>query len=173
MTVNATAFHPGNSRVDERPKPFRGSVIRAAVVLFVSCLLLFAGMNLHPNLYDEAIILTGSMRVIAGQVPHQDFYTNYGPGQFYLIASLFKIFGQSVLAERLYDLFLKALIASFVYLIASRYFRKSVANYTTVAIVLLFFALNNTAGVPPSFRYRPQSCGVRSHSSSLFRALYL
>jgi hypothetical protein len=111
----------------------------------MSYLFLFAGMNLHPNIYDESMILTGAMRVAAGQIPHQDFYALYGPAQFYLIASLFKIFGQSLLVERLYDIFLKALIAAFVYWIVSRYCRKSIAISTTVAVVLWFFALKDTA----------------------------
>ncbi len=74
----------------EQPKYSRESVIRATLVFLMSYLILFIGMSLQPNVYDEGIILTGAMRVVAGELPHQDFYANYGPGQFYLIAGLFK-----------------------------------------------------------------------------------
>lgn len=144
--ANTATSSPRNPQVEDQSKPLRGSLIKAAVVFFASYVILFAGMNLRPNIYDEGIVLTDAMRVVAGQIPHQDFYCNYGPGQFYVIAGLFKIFGQSVLVERLYDLFIKALIAAFVYLLASRYCRKSIANYTTIATVLCFFVLNETMG---------------------------
>lgn len=112
----------------------------------MSYLILFIGMSLQPNVYDEGIILTGAMRVVAGQLPHQDFYANYGPGQFYLIAGLFKLFGQSVFVERLYDLFLRALVVALVYLIASSYCRRSIAACTAVVTVLWFFGLNEIVG---------------------------
>ena len=40
------------------------------------------------------------MRVAAGDVPHADFYANYGPGQFYFIAALFKLFDGARLGGR-------------------------------------------------------------------------
>lgn len=52
-------------------------------------------------IYDEGLELTAAMRVAAGQVIHRDFYYNYGPAMVYLLAGLFKVFGQSVLIERL------------------------------------------------------------------------
>lgn len=112
----------------------------------MSYVILFIGMSLRPNIYDEGIILTGAMRVASGQIPHQDFYANYGPGQFYLLAGLFKLFGESVFVERLYDLFLRALIVTLVYTIASSYCRRSIAACTAIVTVLWFFGLNQMAG---------------------------
>ena len=105
-------------------------------------------MSLFPTLYDEGLILTGAMRVAAGQIPHRDFYANYGPGQFYTLAGLFKLFGESILVERLYDTFLKALLVTFIYTITSSYSRKSVAAGTSIVTVLWLFGLNDTAGTP-------------------------
>src|ERR1700679_4349241 len=109
-------------------------------------------MSLRPNIYDESIILTGAMRVAAGQIPHRDFYANYGPGQFYTIAALFKLFGESILIERLFDLFIKALLVTTVYTIISSYCRRSIAVWTSVLTVLWLFGLNSfgTAVVPVS-----------------------
>jgi hypothetical protein len=52
------------------------------------------------NQYDESLILVGSTRVLSGDIPYRDFYANYGPAQFYVLAALFKVFGPSVLVER-------------------------------------------------------------------------
>lgn len=74
-------------------------------------LFLLASMNRTVNIYDEGIMLVGAMRVAAGQLPHRDFYTNYGPGTYLLLAGLFKAFSTSVLVERLADTAVRALIA--------------------------------------------------------------
>ncbi len=54
------------------------------------------------SIYDEGLDLTAAMRVAAGQVIHRDFYYIYGPAKMYILAGLFKLFGQSVLVERLF-----------------------------------------------------------------------
>jgi hypothetical protein len=41
----------------------------------------------------------GAERVLAGEIPHRDFWTMYAPGQFYLLAVLFRIFGTHLLVE--------------------------------------------------------------------------
>lgn len=110
--------------------------------------MLFLGMSLIPSVYDEGLILTGAMRVLAGQIPHQDFYANYGPGQFYVIAGLFRLFGESILVERLYDLFLKALVIALIYNVVLSYCRKYIAVWAASVAVLWFFALNLIASTP-------------------------
>jgi hypothetical protein len=65
-------------------------------------------MDRELAVYDEGVILTGAMRVLAGDVPHGDFYANYGPGAFYVVAALFKLFGTSAIVERAYDTLVRA-----------------------------------------------------------------
>ena len=63
-----------------------GRALTELVLVFLcSFLILFFGMSRHPIVYDEGLILTAAMWVAAGQLPHRDFYANYGPAQFYLI----------------------------------------------------------------------------------------
>src|ERR1044072_1313892 len=83
------------------------------LTLFLSAFLfIFAAMPRFGSIYDEGLILTGAMRVANGEIPHRDFYANYGPAQFYVVALLFKLFGPAAMAERLWDFAIKAGIAT-------------------------------------------------------------
>src|SRR3954467_10141498 len=89
----------------------RGALLYPA--LFLSAFLfIFATMSRFGSIYDEGLILAGAMRVANGEIPHRDFYANYGPAQFYVVALLFKLFGPSAMAERLWDFAIKAAIAT-------------------------------------------------------------
>jgi len=108
-----------NPMAEQRMRP--GSQAALAAWAFApACLYLFVSMNRTVNTYDEGIILTGAARVLAGAVPHRDFYANYGPGQFLSLALLFKLFGVSVLVERGWDIAVRASIVSLVLLLAGR-----------------------------------------------------
>jgi hypothetical protein len=120
----------------------RGFVVQLIVVFLVSYFFLFFGMMRRPGMYDEGIVLTGAMRVAAGQIPHRDFYFIYGPAEIYVLAGLFKAFGPSVLAERLFDLFIKALVVTSVFAIVAAYCRKSVAVFISIVTILWLFGLN-------------------------------
>lgn len=120
----------------------RRFVVQLTIVFLVSYFFLFFGMMRRPGMYDEGIVLTGAMRVAAGQVPHRDFYFIYGPAEIYALAGLFKVFGPSVLAERLFDLFIKALVVTSVFAILAACCRKSVAVFISIVTILWLFGLN-------------------------------
>lgn len=61
--------------------------------------------------YDEFLSLYGADRVLHGDLPYRDFWTMYGPAQFYLLAGFFKLFGTSILTGRFYDALIRAGIA--------------------------------------------------------------
>jgi hypothetical protein len=61
--------------------------------------------------YDEFLSLYGAERVLHGDLPYRDFWTMYGPAQFYVVAFFFKIFGVSALTGRIYDALIRAGIA--------------------------------------------------------------
>jgi hypothetical protein len=81
------------------------------------------------------------MRVTAGQLPHRDFYAIYGPAPFYILAGLFRLFGESIFIERLLDLTYRALLVASVYAVASSYFRRSVAACTSLVTLVWLFGL--------------------------------
>src|SRR5258708_1768620 len=63
----------------------RGAILYPALFVF-AFLFVFAAINRAGSIYDEGLILTGAMRVANGEIPHRDFYANYGPAQFYVVA---------------------------------------------------------------------------------------
>lgn len=145
---NSLTIKTESLRVDERSRTLRGPLLEAVLVFLMSYTLLFIGMSLTPNIYDEGLMLTGAMRVLAGQIPHHDFYANYGPGQFYTLAGLFRLLGESLLVERLYDLFLKALIVDLVYKTVLSCCRRPIAIWiASITVLWLFGLLNETAGI--------------------------
>jgi len=93
-------------------------------------------INHDVGIYDEGIMLTGAMRVVQGALPHRDFYANYGPGQFFTLAAIFKLFGPSILVERIWDLVVKAGIAFLVNVIASNLMERLFATAVTAACIL-------------------------------------
>ena len=125
----------------ERETTYRKTLRDAVIVFGLSFLLLFVGMYRRAGVYDEGLALTAAMRVAAGQIPHRDFYANYGPAEFYILAGLFKVFGQSLLVERLYDLFVKALLMMSIYTFLRFYCRRSIAIWVSVAAFLWLYGL--------------------------------
>jgi hypothetical protein len=139
---------------EKQEKSLCGTLINSTFVFLLAYFILFFGMTLRPNIYDEGIVLTASMRVAAGQLPHRDFYAIYGPAQFYILAGLYRLFGESILVERLLDLFFRALLVASVYTVASLYFRRSVAVCTSLVTLAwlfgLYFASAASAVIPVS-----------------------
>jgi hypothetical protein len=51
--------------------------------------------------YDEGVVLTKAMLLLAGKVPFRDYWATYGPLDTMMLAGAFKVFGVSVVVERL------------------------------------------------------------------------
>lgn len=114
----------------------------APIVVVAACLFLLACLPRHGvNPYDEGFILLGAQRVLEGEVPYRDFWGMYPPGQFYALAGLFKLFGSSVLVERLWDLAARAGIVLMVLLWARRL---DAGIYAHAAWIVALIALGGT-----------------------------
>lgn len=70
--------------------------------------------------YDEGLLLTGAHLLLRGEFPYRDFYSNYPPGIFALLAGLFALAGPSVAVERLLGAALHLLIAGLAGRVAGR-----------------------------------------------------
>ena len=115
---------------------------RFTLLLTVAFAFLLLAIQRDLNVYDEGLVLVGAMRVADGEIPHRDFFTLYGPAQYYVLASLFKLFSPSVLSERLWDTLVRALVATFVFLIVEKCGgrREAIFAYAASIIWLGFFA---------------------------------
>ena len=136
-----------NSPGVARPS-WAGPALATALVFALSFLVLALSMAPEINPVDEGLILTNSTSVVVGNIPHRDFYALYGPGQFYVVAGLFDLFGQAVLVERLYDLVVKALLVSFVYLVSLHLMRTMYAALASAFCVLWIADAGNFPAYP-------------------------
>lgn len=95
------------------------------------------------NTYDEGNILCGAMRVCRGELPYQSFWSCYPPGQFYSLAALFSIFGESAPVLRLFDIFVRSSIAACCFMLVRPFlsFAVSLICFMATSIWLLTFSL--------------------------------
>lgn len=95
--------------------PFTASAI-SVVVFLISWGLLLLGLDRRAwSVYDEGDVLVGALGVLRGDVPYRDFWTLYGPGQYWVVAGLFKLFGPSILVERMWDSAVRAGLAALAF----------------------------------------------------------
>jgi hypothetical protein len=92
-----------------------------AALLFAAAALL-SGITMldgiQPN--DEGLMLQAAARVADGQVPYSDFWWFYPPGQPYLLAGLWELFGPSLLPWRILRVACDAGVAVLVWSLARR-----------------------------------------------------
>jgi 4-amino-4-deoxy-L-arabinose transferase-like glycosyltransferase len=123
------------------------------ILIFAGCLLVsfvyqVISMDAVVGLYDEGIILFGARRVMDGDLIHRDFYSNYGPGQFYILAALFKLFSPSILVERLWDSFIRSFSVAVIFLIVAQSTRSILAALATAAACMVWFESFGFYGYP-------------------------
>jgi len=69
---------------------------------------------------DEGAVVTYASRVLDGAIPHRDFSTFYGPGNPFIVAGAFALFGESVTTERVVGLAYRLLIVLSLFAIGLR-----------------------------------------------------
>lgn len=76
--------------------------------------------DLETYHYDEGIVAYGAMRILKGDIPYRDFWTLYAPGEFYLLAVIFKIFGIGIKLTRLFAITVLALTVCSIYFLIKK-----------------------------------------------------
>ncbi len=123
----------------------RRSVLPVAVALFlVSFLFHLLSLRRSPGIYDEGLIVVAAQRILEGDVPYRDFWSLYSPGQFYVIAALFKVFGPSILVERLYEAVITAAISVSAFALVDRCTNRWLAFGAWVVCTIWVSAFNFT-----------------------------
>jgi len=88
---------------------------------------------------DEGIVLQGAQRILRGEVLYRDFFSFFTPGSYYLLAALFKAFGNSLMVARTALVVFGGIFSVVTYLLARRVCQRSSA--LTAACVVSFTAL--------------------------------
>ncbi|NQU95520.1 MAG: glycosyltransferase family 39 protein [Candidatus Omnitrophica bacterium] len=108
------------------------------LLVIVSLFTFLLALNKYWAPYDEGIVTVGAERILHGEIPYKDFFIiMYPPGQFYLIAFLYKIFGTSLETGRIYTCFIHVLIAMCVFLIG-----RALTKKTVVPLILWIISLS-------------------------------
>jgi hypothetical protein len=123
--LTAAAKRQRDSRLPPRgkvgPLLYRGVLEGAGLVGLVLAVLATWSEFYRPiGAFDEGVVLTNAQLLLKGAVPYRDFYTNYPPGIFALLAALFAIVGQSVSVERVLGLALHLAVAGLAGRLAGR-----------------------------------------------------
>lgn len=123
--------------------------------LFIELLLLFIALiyylffvNRGIVLYDEGYYAHIADRIVQGQIPYKDFFLQFSPGYFYLLAFLYKVFGEQIIVGRLLTLFISLLILFFNLKIADKFLPKTHQKILVSLITISFgFPLINNPGI--------------------------
>jgi len=77
-------------------------------------------LDIGTYFYDEGIVAYGATRILDGAVPYRDFWTLYNPGEFYMLAFIFKLFGISIKVAWLFAITVLSLTVCSIYLLIKR-----------------------------------------------------
>lgn len=86
--------------------------------------------------YDDGVLLYGAERVLAGDIPYRDFYFIYTPGNIYLLAFIFKIFGPSIIIQRILNSIICFFILVTTYLMARKIIKSFYAQLIVIFLTL-------------------------------------
>ena len=121
------------------PASDRGFPWDVAAVLAFSLICMLPYYHLPPSEVDEGLITVGAERILRGQIPYRDFFSELGPASFYLQAVIFKMVGLNVTAARLTAWLLGGAISGLIYLLARRLMPGFRALLTSSIFVLVVY----------------------------------
>lgn len=98
--VAVTAQHRSIRRSAAQHRSVRRSAAQWMLLAVLAFLLQLVLMKFVIGAYDEGLSLYGALRVFHGQLPYRDFWTMYGPGEFYVLAAAFHLFGVYAVSGR-------------------------------------------------------------------------
>jgi hypothetical protein len=143
---------PAKEEISVCPPSERSSRARLLFILFAVALFVqFVAVRRTLGAYDESLSLYGADRVLHGEIPYRDFWTMYGPSQFYLLALFFKLFGVSALVGRFYDALIRAGIACACFALVSRLASRRYAALAFAAVLLWLTCIDDAAYNFPVF----------------------
>ena len=116
----------------------------AFVLLFI---LFFLLSDRRVPIYDGGLPLSLALRVLHGEVPHRDFYYQYGPAQPFVFATLFRIFGVRLLPVTVVELLVRSAIVLAGFAVVRRVSSSLVAACAAGMVGLLLLVPYPSAGI--------------------------
>jgi hypothetical protein len=123
--------------------PFKNIRLQFFLVFVLSLVIQILCFDQSINPYDEGMILYGAQSVAHGGIPYKNFWSMYGPGSFYSIGALFKIFGNELLLLRAHGFIYKALISAVTFLILEGFSRNNLNVVISLFITILLVVVRN------------------------------
>ena len=103
--------------------------------IFLTLIILFLPQSIvGVNVFDEGFIVSGAMLVNDGKLPYKDFLSMYGPGQYYLTAAVYRLFGEDLIYVRGLHIIIISSLGLVLYLLSKR-----VSNITYASMLSLAF----------------------------------
>jgi len=92
---------------------------------------------------DEGVFLAGAVRILQGETLYRDFFSNTGPGTFWMLAALLRVFGITLESARLLRAADLAAMTGLTFWIAARLGRRSTAAFAAVLFAALALGIPN------------------------------
>lgn len=112
-------------------------------IFLASCLIQLIAHDTSTGIYDEGIILSGAIAISEGKTPYKDFWTLYGPAQFYLISWVFNLFSENSLSARCIGIFFKSWITVAVFLVSRKILSEKIAISLSAGSLFFLIAQRN------------------------------
>jgi hypothetical protein len=136
------------SRAAPRTQGWTREAIALGIIALVFAIPLRGLLRAPGPPMEEGFMLVFPERVLKGDIPNRDFLHLYGPGSLWALAGAFKVFGVSLLTQRVFALLQQLAIVAGVYLLARRWNRTlAVAGAVSSALIIIPFGLTALAWV--------------------------
>ena len=110
----------------------------ALAVIAAAFLLPLRGLLGAPGApMEEGFMLVFPERVLAGDIPNKDFLHLYGPGSLWVLAAIYKVFGTTLVTERLFGLLQEVSVVLAIYFIARRWGRTTGLSCALVSLIII------------------------------------
>ncbi len=109
-----------------------------SILVFLTAVSAFFRWHMPGAPQDDGILLVAPERFLRGDLPNRDFLSVYGPGNIWLLAAFYKVFGVSLVTARCVGALYQSAIVCGVFLVARRVGRFSglVCALTTLLLLI-------------------------------------
>jgi hypothetical protein len=120
-------------------------LVAVAVVLAGFALPLRGLLRYQGPPMEEGFMLVFPQEVLRGAVPHVDFLHLYGPGSLWVLAGVYKLFGESLATERIFGLLQHMGIVFGVFAVARPWGRRVAVTCALTSLVIVLPPIGLTA----------------------------